>query len=515
MNNKKIVIVGGGTSGWLSAAYLAKRLKQASSSLLDITLIESSDIPTIGVGEATIPGIRQTLSELGISEKLFMRSCNATFKQAIKFVDWVNEPENGHSSHYYHNFSEPLKAGPEMYAPYWALEKKAIGRDYSYSATIQSQLCDKYLAPKRLNDKDYTGPMHYAYHFDAGKFATLLKTEAKKNGVKHLVGNVSDVVKHSNGDIALLKTKEHGELIADLYIDCTGFSAHLIEKSMGSEFKNINDVLFVDSAVTALVEYEEGEEIATATSSTAKEAGWVWDIALATRRGTGYVYSSKYTTKQRAEEVLKEYIGKQGVNVKFRHLDMKVGYREKQWVNNCISIGLSAGFIEPLESTGIHLVEIALKTLINLFPWKGSNEASALQFNKLMQSQFQGTIDFIKMHYALSKRTDSDFWLDNQKKQTMPATLVEFLERCEYRVPNVFDLPVGPQCFNLFSYLSVLYGMGYVPDLEHVRSQFKHWPQARQMTHQIDEILKRACVELPNHRRYIEELNRGELPNTK
>jgi len=507
MISKKIVIVGGGTSGWLSAAYLAKRLRMASPGLLDITLIESSEIGTIGVGEATIPGIRQTLSELGIDEKVFMKSCSATFKQAIKFVDWQETPTKGSSSSYYHNFSEPLKAGPDTYAQYWALNKDTINRPYAYCATIQGQLCDDTLSPKRMSDKDYAGPMHYAYHFDAGKFAQLLASEAKKKGVKHLIGNVTETVLAEDGSIKSLKTKEHGDLTADLFIDCTGFSAYLIEKSMGSEFTSIKDTLFVDKAVTSLVEYDEDEPIASSTKSTAKEAGWIWDIALSHRRGTGYVYSSKYTTKERAEEVLREYIGEKGEGAKLRHLDMRVGYRKKQWIKNCVSIGLSGGFVEPLESTGIYLVEIGLKTLINLFPWKGDCDANATQFNSLMESQFLGAIDFIKLHYALSNRSDTQFWRDNTDENTVPATLKEFLARCEYRVPNIFDLPVGPQCFNIFSYYAVLYGMNKVPNIEHLRTHYKYHDEARKLPQQVDEILTRAKVELPDHRKYIEELN--------
>lgn len=504
----KVVIVGGGTSGWLSAAFLAKRLKLSSTKSVDITLIESTDIGTIGVGEATIPGIRQTFSELGLDEKMFMKSCSATFKQAIKFVDWMKPSKNATPHHYYHNFSEPLKAGPEIYAPYWILNKNNVDRDYAYSATIQSQLCDLHIAPKRIGDKDFEGPMHYAYHFDAGKLTTLLTSEGKKNGVRHLIGNVTQTVLAEDGSIEKLITAEHGELTADLYIDCTGFSAHLIEKAMGSEFTSINDTLFVDSAVTAMVKYSDDDEIATSTVSTAQESGWIWDIALSTRRGTGYVYSSKYSTPERAEEVLKQYHGNRD-DLTFRHLKMRVGYREKQWVKNCVAIGLSGGFVEPLESTGIYLVEMAIKTLINLFPWQNNYQANADQFNKLMCSQFVGAIDFIKLHYALSNRDDTPFWQDNTNPETYPETLKAFLERCENRVPNVFDLPVGPQCFNIFSYYSVLYGMNNLPDIEHTRSLYRFTDQASQLPNQVDAILERAKKELPNHKTLISKINEG------
>lgn len=504
----KIAIVGGGTSGWLSAAFLAKRLKRNKENSVEITLIESSDIGTIGVGEATIPGIRQILSELGLDEKQFMRSCSATFKQAIKFVDWNQSFDSGNSHYYYHNFSEPLRIGAESFAPYWVLNKDKIGRDYSYSATIQSQLCDENFAPKRINDKDFEGPLHYAYHFDAGKLTQVLTELAKSKGVKHLIGNVTKTVLAEDGSIAKLETKEHGDLEADLFIDCTGFAAHLIEKSMGSEFTSISDTLFVDSAVTALVKYEDGDEIPATTISTAQEAGWTWDIALSTRRGTGYVYSSKYSSKERAEEVLSEYHGKSKEELTFRHLDMRVGYREKQWIKNCVSIGLSAGFIEPLESTGIYLVEIALKSLFNLFPWNKNFEANADQFNKLMSSQFVGAIDFIKLHYALSNRTDTAFWRDNTNEESFPDTLKEFLSRCKHRVPNEFDLPIGPQCFTISSYHAVLYGMNYLPDIEDQRGVHPSHEKALRLPKHIDDILAQAKTQLPNHKELIEQINR-------
>ncbi|MDA8621036.1 tryptophan 7-halogenase [Psychrosphaera sp.] len=499
---QRLVVVGGGTSGWLSAAYLAKFFELKGGEAPLITLIESSDVPTIGVGEATIPFIKETLQFLGISEWDFIKNTDATFKQSIKFIDWNL---NSSQRHYHHNFSQPLHAEQFNYAKYWASNKDDIGIPYNYAATIQGQVCDNFLSPKLAEDKEFEGPLNYAYHLDAGKFATYLKNFSIKKNVKHVVDHITDVSLKDNGDVAsvLLKT---GKLVeGDLFIDCSGFIGLLIEKSLKSEFIPLDDVLFVDSAVTALVPHK-GEELPSATHSTAQEAGWIWDIGLQSRRGTGYVYSSKYATSEEAEKTLAKYHDKDVSELKFRHLKMRTGYRKEQWKNNCVAIGLSAGFIEPLESTGIYLVEIALRTLTNLLPTKKNMKSFAAQYNALMLSQFEGAIDFIKLHYVLSDRTDTPFWTDNKLEQSIPNSLQMFLERIKTNVPTHFDLPVGPQCFTLYSYYAVIYGMELVPETVN-NLNLNANAKAEGLHKEVNDVWNRAKQVLPTHKEIINRIN--------
>ena len=503
LNN--IVILGGGTSGWLSAAYLAKKLKDSNSDI-DITLVESSDIPTIGVGEATIPNIVDTLQELEIDEYEFMRACSATFKQSIKFVAWN---DNQDKSGYYHNFTTPLDAEKFDYAQYWLNFRTEITTPYAQSCTIQGQLCDDNIAPKRLEYGPYRSPLHYAYHFDAGQFAMFLRDYAKKKGVKHQLGEVEEVALSNAGEIDSLILKCGNTINAELYIDCSGFSALLIEQKLGSEFIPLNDILFVDKAVAAQIPYDKLDQpINSATISTAQECGWTWDIGLTNRRGTGYVYSSKYSSAERAEEVLLEYLKEDAHKARIRHLDIRVGYRKEQWLKNCVAIGLSSGFVEPLESTGIYLVEIALKTLINLLPSFNHFDSAASQYNALMTSQYEGIVDFIKLHYFISKRRDTDFWRDNTDPKTCPDSLLRLLDRCKDRAPNPFDLPIGPQCFTIYSYYAVMYGMEYFPDKNDSLLDAKYMEQARQIPDKVSSILNNARADLPTHRALIDQINR-------
>lgn len=499
---REIAIVGGGTSGWLSAAYLVKHLTNLVPGGVKITLVESSDIPTIGVGEATIPSIKETLMSLNIPENEFIKETEATFKQSIEFINWNL---NGKNDSYHHNFSQPLFAESFRYADYWTDNHKDIGKSYANASTIQGRVADKNLSPKMFGDGEYNGALNYAYHFDAGKFATYLKKYSIQRGVKHVVGHVDSVEKSDELGIKSLILKDGQVIDADLFLDCSGFSGLLIEKELNTNFKSLLDVLFVDSAVTALVPHRDEKSLPSATYSTAQESGWIWDIGLQSRRGTGYVYSSKYCDKAEAEKTLAKYHGVSQNELNFRHLKMRTGYRTEQWSKNCVSIGLSAGFIEPLESTGIYLVEIALKTLVALFPQSREMNANAQQFNLLMTSQFDGAVDFIKLHYTLSDRDDSEFWIDNKSPDTIPQTLQNFLTRIGQTVPTEFDLPVGPQCFTIFSYYAVIYGMERIPTCCLKTPHYMH-PKAKNLSEEVQKIWEKAKNILPTHKEMINKI---------
>ena len=279
----QVLIVGGGTAGWLTAAYLARRLGTNRPDGVKISLIESSEIGIIGVGEGTFPTIQTTMRAIGVDEADFMRGANATFKQGIRFVDWAETPRAGRSGHYYHPFANPrlLNGGVDL-APYWLLAKG--GGSLADAVTLQEKVCDAGKGPKRIDDPQYGGPMAYAYHFDAARLATFLKDVATALGVQRLSGNVQAVNLDQAGAIASLSTPEHGELTAGLYIDCTGFAGALIGKALGAGWTDCSDTLFVDRALAMQVPYDRPDApIATTTVSTAHEAGWTWDIALPER----------------------------------------------------------------------------------------------------------------------------------------------------------------------------------------------------------------------------------------
>jgi tryptophan halogenase len=501
---KNILIVGGGTAGWLTAAYLARTLGAA----VRITLVESSEIGIIGVGEGTFPSIRGTLAAIGIDEGRFLREANATFKQGIRFNDWVRAPGAGAAQgrdHYFHPFSQPSQrtGGPEL-LPYWLLGA-AGDAAFAEATTMQKRVADASRGPKRSSDADFLGPLNYAYHFDAGRFAALLADHARALGVAHVLATVERVELDVSGAISAVVTRERGALAADLYVDCTGFRAALIGGALGSPFRNLDQTLFVDRAVAMQVPYPSPDApIASYTISSAREAGWIWDIGLQQRRGIGYVYSSRYSDDARAEQVLRGYIGPAADSLNARQLKLNVGYREVQWVKNCVAVGLSGGFLEPLEASGIGLIETAAYLIGHLFPFDGHMQPVARWFNDFMRVRYERIVDFVKLHYALTQRTDAPFWIDNADPRTMPDALRERLSMWRCRAPHRLDFITDIEMYPPSSWQYVLYGMEYRTDLQASRAAWPRIDEARREFQTIAQVSQHALADLPTHRALVE-----------
>ena len=509
MQRKNIVIVGGGTAGWLTAAFLSRILAAKLEGGVRITLIESEEIGIIGVGEGTFPTIRNTLAAIGIEERRFMQASLATFKQGIRFVDWETGPVQGAHSAYFHPFSAPHNLNGAELLPYWILGCADHHLSFVEATGVQQQVVATRRAPKRIQDPDYQGPLTYAYHFDAARLANLLRDVSKELGVKHLLGRVDSVEMTDSGDIAAVVSPEHGRLTADLFIDCSGFRAELIGKTLGVPFKSVADHLFTDRAMTIQVPYERPDApLESCTVSTAHEAGWTWDIGLESRRGVGYVYSSAHTDDDRAEEVLRSYIGPMAKDLSARKIRFETGYRERQWVGNCVAVGLSAGFFEPLESTGIMLIEVAAHLISEIFPWDGVMKPAADLFNRLMANRYEKITDFLKLHYCLSRR-DEPFWRDNANPSSIPDSLQEKLEMWRFRTPSRFDFIGDYETFLPISYQAVLYGMGFVTDLEAASASYRAKKSASARFGEISSMVPRAMAELPFHRELISQIAHG------
>jgi tryptophan halogenase len=504
---KQLVIVGGGTAGWLTAAYLARTLATTGGGGVGITLVESADIGTLGVGEGTFPSIQRTLRRIGLDEATFLRESNATFKQGIHFAGWQFNPGKAGRNDYFHPFqSAQIREGGLDLLPYWLLGL-APGLQLDEAATVQMRVADASCAPKRITDGDYEGPLNYAYHFDAVSFAKTLRTCAKKMGVRHITDTVTAVELDETGAIICLATQEHGDVRGDLYVDCSGFRAELISRTLGVPFKSCRSTLFCDRAVAMQVPYTRPDEaIASYTISTAHEAGWTWDIGLEARRGVGYVYSSDHTDDTRAEQVLRKYIGPAGSSLTARKFSFQAGYRETQWLKNCVAVGLAAGFFEPLEATGILFIEVAAILLAQLFPWNGELEVAARQFNRIMNQRYQRVQDFLKMHYCLTRRTDTAFWRDNKRTASIPESLQDLLERWRFRPPQSLDFDLNVDSFSESSWQFVLYGMGYRTDLNAKTTALRFHEQARKEFAMIQSDSRRATSLLPSHRDLITQV---------
>lgn len=503
---RSILIVGGGTAGWLTAAYLAKALRVTEQAHLDITLLESPDIGIVGVGEATFPTIRNTLRFLGIDEAAFIRQTSATFKQGIRFVDWARAPQGDKHHSFFHPFEAPFSTEGTSLAPYWLLQDETARAPFAEAVTIQARVADAARAPKRPHESDFAGPLNYAYHFDAAKLAGVLAERARELGVRHLQGNLRDVVLDETGAIAHVVSPEHGELSADLYVDCSGFRAELIGKALGSPFKSCKPILFADRAVACRAPYERPDApIQSYTVATAHEAGWTWDIGLAGARGVGCVYSSDHINDDRAEAILRDYLG--GADVETRKISFDAGYREKQWIKNCVAVGLSAGFLEPLESTGVVLIEAAVAMIAELFPHSGPVSAPARRFNELMTARYDNIIVFLKLHYCLSQRPER-FWRENTQAASIPERLADLLEQWRYRPPARFDFILDLETFAFFNYQYILYGMGFHTDLTDGAGEFPDVAGAAKLFAKIRGFADRATQDLPSHRDLIAQINR-------
>lgn len=476
-NIKNIVIVGGGTSGWLSAAFLAKTLSDSYLGEFKLSLIESSDIPTIGVGEATTPSLQLTLQSLGVDEFEFMRECDATFKHGIRFSQWRRSTEEQPDEYYFHPFQSPLRVGIDQSARHWANTHSDEKYSFAEAVGTQQTLAEKGYSPKLKSAQNFGGPLPYAYHLDAGKLAVFLKKIAKKNDVEHIIGEVSDT-EIKAGHITSLILKDGSRHETDLVIDCTGFAAKFINHDKTNPFIDKSHQLFCDRAVATRIEIPSISDIVPYTKSTAQESGWIWDINLTERRGVGHVYSSRHCSEEQALDTLAQYVGVDSRKLEHRQLRMRIGYHEKQWRGNCVAIGLSAGFLEPLESTGIYLTEMAVwmlgQKLPRFFsentpiekpeegkPCSNNQDAAptAARFNFMMGRHFENIVDFIKAHYYLSGRQDSDFWRENTNPATAPESLKELLNRWKKDYPGDYDFDSNIVCFNSENYQYILYGM--------------------------------------------------------
>lgn len=465
MNNnhaiQSILIVGGGAAGWLTAGIIAARYGKA----VDITLIESSEIPTIGVGEGSWPSMRNTLRDMGIAESDFFRECDASFKQGVKFINWQSEQ----NSFFYHPFSLPIGFIERNTAAHW-LQNPG---EHSFADAVSSQelLCEKNIAPRAFDTADYKSFVNYGYHLDAGKFITFLRQHCKNTlGVKHVIGTISKVNSNEQG-IVSVETTDDQTLAADLFVDCSGLKSMLLGEALGTPFVDKSDQLFIDSAVAVQVPYETDETpILPYTISHAQKSGWIWDIGLYSRRGIGHVYSSRHMSEDEAVAILKTHAGAAANDLTPRKIRIPCGHREKFWVKNCVGVGMAAGFIEPLEASALVMVELAAQYIRDQLPQhKSVMPIVAKRFNELQTYRWERIVDFLKLHYVLSERT-SDFWVDNRNPDTFSDSLKEALALWQYHVPYKRDFLQKEEIFPVASYQYILYGMGFKTQTQYPHS---------------------------------------------
>ncbi|WP_445773336.1 tryptophan halogenase family protein [Shewanella sp.] len=469
----QIVIVGGGTAGWITAGLLAAEHNVdkgilAHSPKLNITLIESPDVATIGVGEGTWPSMRSTLSKIGIDENDFIRRCDASFKQGSRFIDWRFDTNTTQSNSYLHPFSLPHGHQELDLCPFWLPHSEQVS--FAQAVCSQEVLSQLGLAPKTISTAQYHFQNNYGYHLNAGKFSQLLTEHCtQKLGVNHIYDHVERIINNEQGDIETLVTKQHGDISGQLFIDCTGVKSLLLGEHLQVPFLCQKSVLFNDSALAVQVPYDSpSSPIASCTHSTAQTNGWIWDIGLPTRKGVGYVYSSSHSNDNQAEQVLRDYLTANGTsNESFsmlepRKLNINPGYHAKCWQNNCIAIGMAAGFIEPLEASALALIEWTASTLAQqLPPNRQVMDTIAERVNLRYQQHWQQIIDFLKLHYVISQREADAYWRDHRDSSSIPERLQAQLDLWRYQAPSQHDISYKEALFPAASFQYVLYGMGF------------------------------------------------------
>lgn len=514
-----VLIVGGGTAGWMTAAYLSKALPS-----LNVTVIESARVNRIGVGEATFSTIRHFFDFLELDESEWLPLCGGGYKLGIKFEDW-----SGDGTHFFHPFErwDNVRGLP---LPEWWLGQDAASRDrFDLATFVSPSICEAHRSPRRLDGSVYAlapeslgattlmeqrDQFPYAYHFDADKVAAYLADYAVAHGVTHLTDDVEDVA--VEGDrISAVRTKGSGELRADLYVDCTGFRSLLLGQALGVEFESFADVLPNNRAVALRVPREQLEDMEPFTTAKTMSAGWRWTIPLYERNGYGYVYCDEFITPEEAERELRDSIPVPTEDYTANHIRMRIGRAASAWVANCVGIGLSAAFVEPLESTGIFFIQQGIEQLVRLLPSGGEERDVVLrdEYNRRVRGMTEGVKHFLSLHFAAAKRNDTAYWRHLKSRRTTDEVR---------RVLNVSqtmlldDASIYPEYhgFESYSWNTMLLGLTGGPAHARPAIEAQDQDMAADAFEDVRDRAAAAVAALPSCFEYVDHITRQSMART-
>jgi hypothetical protein len=455
----EIVILGGGTAGWMAANLFAQKW---STKNVQITLVESSDIGIVGVGEGSTPTLKRFFEMIDVDESQWMSRCNATYKVNIRFDGW--SPESGINSYSHPFFSQidTFTSNPFIVncrTRRLGLDTHTQPDDFILNGILAKQ------GKSPIAPENFPFIMEYGYHFDSHLLGEFLTEHAVGKGVNHLTENVIGVEQDKSGDITALTTKSGKVITGDFFVDCSGFAAVLMQKTLGVKFKSYKENLFNDSAIVMPTPITE--TIPVETVSTALSAGWCWKIPLRNRFGNGYVYSADFINKDKAETEFRRHLGCLESEQESRHLKMKVGRLETHWANNCIGLGLSQGFIEPLEATALHLVQISIELFIERFEEGNFTTKNRNDYNAKITERFDRARDYIVAHYKLNTRNDSDYWRANRENTHLSDSLYQLLNVWYQRedMNKEIERQKLSTHFNAVSWHCLLAGYGAFPPI--------------------------------------------------
>jgi tryptophan halogenase len=502
---RSVLVVGGGSAGWMAATALATALPRGT----EVRLVESEAIGTVGVGEATIPPIKQFNRTIGLDERAFMQATQATFKFGIEFRGW-----GAPGDRYLHQFG---RVGREIDTQvrlhhWWLLGKRAGGANYpaweDMFVAKAAARANRFALPDK-NPRAPLGRYTYAYQFDAHLYAKYLRSIAEVRGVVRLEGRVDGVERSSGGDdIAAVRLDDGRRLEADLFVDCSGFRSLLLGGELGEPFESWSRWIPSDRAL-AVPSRRAAGPLTPYTRGTAHAVGWQWRIPLQHRTGNGHVFASAFSSEGEAEERLMKNLDGKPLDAP-RLIRFETGMRRRHWVGNVVAIGLAAGFLEPIESTSIHLVQTSLERLVELFPTRRMDPLLRDRFNAQTAQEWARVRDFIIAHYHLCRRDDSEFWRAMQA-MTIPDSLTEVLEL--WRASGVLPID-GGHLFQVGSWSSVLIGQHFEPEAVHPLTAGADPAVIADAIRRIAAEVEAAAQALPPHEQFVERYCPAELPAT-
>jgi tryptophan 6-halogenase len=495
---RRVLIVGGGTAGWMTALILARSLIEQG---VEITLVESPTVGIIGVGEGSTPWLRGFFDSLNIDEAEWMPECHATYKCGITFDGWSTKP--GHAS-YFHPFASMLD-NLTMTQFVHNTDARVNGADVCADPDrffIATRLARKNLAPKAA--EHFPFDVWHGYHFDAVLLGQFLHKKALQRGVRYETAHVTHANLDERGAIASVSTREGLSIGADLFVDCTGFAGLLINQALKTPFVSFAENLFNDAAVAMPTPI--GETVPSETVSTALKHGWAWKIPLTQRFGNGYVYSSQFCSADQAETELRERLGLLESDTQARHLKMKIGRVTQHWNKNCLAVGLSQGFIEPLEATALLFIQQTATAFVDCLEQGDLSEAAQARFNARVNEHFEGTRDYIVTHYKTNSRSDTEYWRANAANRNLSEPLKQLLNLWMSGngiAPAVRKQQLG-RGYPVFSWYALIAGMGIFPDARSLRP-----PTEKENTFriaEIDNLLERSAANYRDHREVLQDI---------
>jgi tryptophan halogenase len=472
-----------------------------------VTLIESPTVPIIGVGEATTLSTYQTLAQLHIDEYDFIRHCDASFKSAVRFRGW-DTLADGSASDFYHPFAAPAfiwGLSPALH--YLRRARRGIAQPpFAHCMSALPAMMDACRAPRTLDAEYYRGLAAYSYHLDATRLGEYLKAYCTALGVTYISDDVVDVARDERGFISALELSRSGSHPVEFVIDCSGFRSLILRQALGEPFVPYGDQLLCDRALAVQLPHRPDTPLEPYTTSTALGAGWAWNVPLRSRRGTGYVFSSRFRSDDEAIEEFRVHLGPDGRDVEPRVIPLTIGRAQRSWVKNCLAVGLSGGFVEPLESTSIHLIQVAIRRFIDFMPDQDCAPPLVDRYNETTRQMFEDIRDFIAMHYAVSN-LDTPFWQAARSPEIVPDGVRERLALWRHKLPSPLDLDVENPLFSEWSYVHVLFGKHFYDDVELPLEAAIADADFDGFLASVEDKRQRLMAQAPDHRTLLDQIH--------